>query len=114
MATIKRWLEAEFPTKYPIIMRVTKMPVGYRDCLGTYNGPNDSKYALIRIKFRSPISQQIDVLCHEWAHAILDPDGDGAMRKNGGHTVWGFYPQLGRIEVALNEALEGVLKAKSR
>lgn len=112
LAIIKRWLEIEFPTKYRIVMRVAKMPVGYRDCLGTYHGPNGSDHGLIRIKERCSISQQIDVLAHEWAHAIVDPDGNGGMRRNGGHTIWGFYPQFGRIEVALGEALEGVLKAK--
>jgi len=122
LGQIKRWLDLEFPTSVPIRLWVGRMPQGYRDCLGTYHPPEGASDAIIRVArvsedvylggYRLPISQQIDVLAHEWAHALADPAGEGAMRRNGGHTVWQFYPQLGRIEVAMGMALEGVLKRR--
>ena len=122
LGQIKRWLDLEFPTSVPIRLWVGRMPQGYRDCLGVYHPPEGSRHALIRIarvspdaylgEYRLSISHQIDVLCHEWAHALIDPAGEGAMRRNGGHTVWRFYPQLGRIEVAMGRALEGALKSR--
>ena len=114
----------EFPATVPIQLWVGRMPKGYEDCLGTYHPPEQARGAIIRVarmsddvylgEYRLSISQQIDVLVHEWSHALNAPAGEGAMRRNGGHTVSLFYPQLGRIEVAMGRALEGVLNRRSR
>ena len=111
MSVIKRWLMLEFPTKHVIMLRVADMPAGYKDCLGTYSGPDGSPNALIRISKKVSISQQIDTLLHEWGHARVDPDAEGCSRWHGGH-VNEFYLEYGRIERSFLAALDGVLKPK--
>lgn len=112
IGNIKRWLELEFPPPGPVRLWVGQMPKEYRDCLGTYHPAEDGQPAMIRLAKGQPISQLIDTLAHEWSHAIVDADGTGAERLNGGHTISKFYPQLGRIEIALQAALAGVLKTR--
>ncbi len=111
ISAIKSWLAIQFPTKYEVMLRVAEMPKEYRDCLGTYNGPCDSPRAMIRISKRISLSQQIDTLLHEWAHARTDPDAEGCSKWHGGH-VNEFYLEYGRIERAFLVALGDELKPK--
>tara|TARA_R100001244_G_C5076964_1_gene112859 strand:+ start:62 stop:421 length:360 start_codon:yes stop_codon:yes gene_type:complete len=112
LGQIMRWLELEFPTIYPVRLRVEKMPKEYKDCHGTYHCPTERcKAALIRLNKKDSLSTQIETLLHEWAHARTDPDSLSSERKHGGH-VNRFYLEFGRIERTFLTAIEGVLKPK--
>ena len=110
LGKIKRWLELEFPAPGPVRLWVGQMPKAYADCLGTYHPPENGQPAMIRLARSMPLAQAVDTLINEWTHAVTDPEGEGAAKCHGGHTITAFYPQLGRIEKAFQAALDGALK----
>lgn len=110
------WLRMQFPTEVDVSVRVQKIPAEGNDRYhGWYEPPQEGALSgRIVVDTDSALETAIETLCHEWAHAIVDPLGEMIDDPYGGHTD-DFWVTYGRIDRAYQDACAGELcKARAK
>ena len=89
---VHRWLQAVFPTPYPTALKVITLPRGDSgDCT------RQGRQFTIRIHNKLLWTSAIEILLHEYAHAMSWPMGKLADHEPDHNDAWGLaYAKLYR------------------